>query len=140
MILPDVNILIHAVNADSPRNELIRGWWDNCLSDTIPVYVPWAVILGFVRISTNPRLFNFPLSIEEASAYITSWLDQPPVRIIVPGDGHWQLVEKLLKKAGTAGNLTSDAHLAALAIQWDCILYSTDTHFARFEGLKWKQP
>ncbi len=140
MILPDVNILLHAVNADSPRNEHIRLWWDNCLAGPTPVYLPWVVILGFVRISTNPRLFDAPLSVDEAVGYIRSWLRQPPVRSIVPMDGHWDLVEKLLSHAGTAGNLTTAAHLAALAIQWDCTLYSTDTDFARFPGVKWKQP
>lgn len=140
MILPDVNILLHAVNADSPRNTHIRLWWDNCLAGPTPVYLPWVVILGFVRISTNPRLFDAPLSVDEAAGYIRSWLSQPPVRSIVPRDGHWDLVEKLLRQAGTAGNLTTDAHLAALAIQWDCTMYSTDTDFARFPGVKWKLP
>ncbi len=140
MILPDVNILLHSVNGDSPRNASIRPWWDSCLSGTTPVCLCWTVILGFVRISTNPRLFTLPLTLEEAGDYINSWLDQPPVQIISPREGHWKMVEALLKEAGTAGNLTTDAHLAALAIQWDCTLYSTDTDFARFSGLKWKKP
>ncbi|MDA3939671.1 MAG: hypothetical protein PF693_10210 [Spirochaetia bacterium] len=72
MILPDVNILIHAVNKDSPRNKHIKLWWDNCLSGLIPVYLPWVVILGFVRISTNPRIFSSPLSLSEAADYINS--------------------------------------------------------------------
>jgi hypothetical protein len=140
MILPDVNILIHAINEDSPKNEKIRKWWDSVLSEPTPVFFPWAVLLGFVRISTNPRLFGNPLSIREASTYVRSWLNQPQVTIINPKNGHWDLVEELLHKAGTAGNLTTDAHLAALAIQWDCVIYSTDTDFARFPGVKWKLP
>lgn len=140
MIFPDVNILIHAVNANSPRNARIRQWWDTCLSGTTPVCLSWTVIIGFIRISTNPRLFNQPLNFEEAAEYINAWLDQPPVQIISPREGHWKIVESLLKEAGTAGNLTTDAHLAALAIQWGCTLYSTDTDFARFSGLKWKKP
>lgn len=107
---------------------------------TKPVYLSWIVILGFIRISTNPRLFNSPLTIDEATGYISSWLQLPPVRIITPCEGHWEIVEKLLKQAGTAGDLTTDAHLAALALEWDCTIYSTDTDFARFQGLKWKQP
>lgn len=140
MILPDVNILIHAINADSPKNEYIHSWWDKCLMGTKPVYLTWIVILGFLRISTNPRLFNSPLTIDEAAGYIRSWLRQPPVRIITPSEGHWEMVESLLKQAGTAGDLTTDAHLAALALEWDCTLFSTDTDFARFQGLKWRQP
>jgi len=140
MIIPDVNILIHAVNTESPRNKHICKWWDDCLAGTRPVYLPWVVILGFVRISTNRRIFDAPLSVDEASGFIRSWLNQVAVRTISPREGHWLLVEKLLKEAGTAGNLTTDAHIAALAIQWDCIVYSTDSDFARFPGVKWKQP
>lgn len=139
MILPDVNVLLHAVNSDSPKNESISIWWDQCLSGVHPVYLAWIVILGFVRISTNPRIFNEPLSVSEADDYISDWLKQPPVHIIIPREGHWKIVKELLEEAGTAANLTTDAHLAALALQWDCTVYSTDTDFARFEGLKWKR-
>lgn len=100
----------------------------------------WPVLLGFVRISTNPRIFDHPLTFDEAADYVNAWLDQPPVQIISPREGHWSIVESLLKQAGTAGNLTTDAHLAALAMQWDCTVYSTDTDFARFPMVKWKTP
>ena len=139
MILPDVNVLLHAVNSDSPKNEGIHTWWDHCLIGVRPVYLTWIVILGFVRISTNPRIFNEPLNVSEAGNYISDWLEQPPVDIIIPREGHWEIVQELLEKAGTAANLTTDAHLAALALQWDCTVYTTDTDFARFEGLKWKR-
>lgn len=139
MILPDVNILIHAVNTDAPRNTVIRTWWDHVLSGATPVYLPWIVVLGFLRITTNPRMFLNPLSVDSAEQYIDEWLSQSPVRIINPGEGHWDLVKQLLSQAGTSGNLTTDAHIAALSIQWDCTVYSTDTDFARFSGIKWKQ-
>jgi hypothetical protein len=99
----------------------------------------WIVIRGFVRISTNPRIFSEPLTVSEAGGYVSDWLAQPPVHIILPREGHWETVKELLEEAGTAANLTTDAHLAALALQWDCTVYSTDTDFARFEGLKWKR-
>lgn len=140
MILPDVNVLIHAVNADSPRNDRIRAWWDGCLSGLDAVYLPWVVILGFVRITTNPRIFEHPMSVDEASGYIQSWLDRPPVRTVEAGTGHWQRVSRLLQHAGAAGNLTTDAHLAALAMEHGCVLFSTDTDFARFPGLRWNVP
>lgn len=140
MILPDVNILIHAVNIDSPRHSHICRWWDDCLSGPVPVYIPWVVILGFMRISTNRRIFNTPLTLTEASGYIKAWMEQPLVRTITPREEHWVLIEKLLQEAGTAGNLTTDAHIAAMAIQWDCTVYSTDSDFARFSGVRWKQP
>ena len=139
MILPDVNILVHAVNADSPRNTVIRTWWDHVLSGRTPVYLPWIVILGFLRITTNPRVFSDPLPIGIAERYVDEWLSLSPVRTINPGEGHWHLVKQVLSQAGTSGNLTTDAHIAALSIQWDCTVYSTDTDFARFPGIKWKQ-
>jgi hypothetical protein len=98
------------------------------------------VLLGFLRITTNPRIFESPLTLDEAFEYINGWLSHPAVRMISPRKGHWELMRTLLEKIGTAGNLTTDAHLAALAIQWDCVLYTTDTDFARFQGLKWKRP
>ena len=140
MILPDVNILIHAVNSNSPKNEAIRNWWDETLAGPTPVLIPWAVIIGFVRITTNPRIFEEPLSVKTASKYIRLWTKQLNVRLISPKHGHWDIVEKNLLEAGTGGNLTTDAHIAALALQWDCIIYTTDTDFARFPGIKWKPP
>lgn len=140
MILPDVNVLIHAVNADSPRNDHIRSWLDDSLSGIDPVYLPWVVILGFVRITTNPRLFEHPLSLDDAVSYIQTWLERPPVRTADALPGHWERVSSLLQQAGAAGNLTTDAHLAALAIEHGCVLYSTDTDFARFPGLRWRVP
>ncbi len=76
MLLPDVNILIHAVNSDSPRHSHMLSWWDECLSGPTPVYLPWLVILGFVRITTNLRIFDSTLSLNKASGHIKSWLDQ----------------------------------------------------------------
>ena len=140
MILPDANVLIHAVNAESPRNEHVRQWWDECLSGREPVCLAWAVMLAYVRITTNPRVLQRPLSVDQACGDVASWLSQACVLIVTPLDGHWQLVHALLREAGTAANLASDAHLAALAIQHGCTLYTTDTDFARFPGLSWRQP
>jgi toxin-antitoxin system PIN domain toxin len=138
MILVDVNIPIHAINIDSACHERVRTWWDGALSGAEPVVLPWATIFGFVRITTHPRVMVRPLSLPEASEYVQSWLAQPCVLTLDPTDGHWTLAEKLLRAAGTAGNLTTDAHLAALAIQHGCELYTTDADFGRFPGLRWK--
>ena len=137
MILVDVNIPIHAINRDSRHHDRVRAWWDARLSGTRPVGLAWAVCFGFVRILTNPRIVLPPLGVDEALAYVTSWLKQPCTRIVQPLDGHWDLAASLLKAAGTAANLTTDAHLAALAIQNGCELYTTDSDFARFPGLRW---
>ncbi len=138
MILVDVNIPIHAVNTDSPHHERLCAWWDAQLSGVRPVALPWAVVFGFVRITTNPRILARPLAVDDALEYVDSWFRQPCVRSLDPLDGHWDLTASLLRKAGTAANLTTDAHLAALAIQHGCELCSTDADFARFPGLRWR--
>lgn len=140
MILVDVNILVHAVNRDAPRHERARTWWDERLSDVKPVCLAWASVLGFARITTNRRIVPQTLTIEEAGGYVSSWLAQPCVRVLDPLEGHWTRVEGLLRLAGTAANLTTDAHLAALAMEHGCEVCSTDTDFARFPGLRWSNP
>ena len=140
MILVDVNIPIHAVCRSAQEHDRLRAWWDEQLSGATPVAIPWAVSFGFVRIMTNPRIVQPALRVEEALDYVTSWFGQPCVRVIEPLDGHWELVASLLRHAGVAANLTTDAHLAALAIQHGCELCSTDADFARFRGLRWRNP
>jgi len=140
MRLIDVNILLHAVNTDAPRHRRAMAWLEARLSGEEPVYLAWVTILGFVRIGTNARVLSSPLSVEAASAYIQEWLAQPPVRIAEPREDHWARVEALLLAAGTAGNLTTDAHLAALALEHGCEICSTDSDFARFPGVRWHNP
>ena len=138
--LIDVNMLLHAVNRDAPRHAAAKRWLEQQLSGADPVYLAWVTLLGFVRIVTNPRIVAAPLSVEAASAYVREWLAQPCVRIAAPRDGHWERVEALLRAAGTAGNLTTDAHLAALALEHGATVCSTDSDFARFPGVRWEQP
>jgi len=140
MILVDVNLPVHAVNADSPFHSAARNWWDGALSGIEPVCLGWVTVMGFVRITTNRRIVPNPLSPGEAFAYVDSWFRQPCVRSIDPLRGHWELMKELLEVAGTAGNLTTDAHLAALAMQHGCEVYSTDTDFARFPRVRWTNP
>lgn len=140
MILVDVNIPIHAVSGGARGHDRLRAWWDERLSSASPIAIPWAVSFGFVRIMTNPRIVQPALDVDEALACVASWFAQPCVRVIEPLDGHWELAASLLHHAGAAANLTTDAHLAALAIQHGCELCSTDTDFARFPGLRWHNP
>ncbi len=140
MILVDVNIPVHALSRGSREHGRLREWWDGHLSGVTPVAIPWAVSFGFVRIMTNPRIVSPPLGVEEALGCVSSWFRQPCVRVIEPLDGHWELTASLLRRVGAAGNLTTDAHLAALAIQHGCELCSTDADFARFPGLRWSNP
>lgn len=139
-MLVDVNILVYAANRDAPRHEQARTWWDERLSAAEPVGLAWVSILGFVRITTNPRIVPRPLTVDQADGLVSSWLHQPCVRIVEPLEGHWDRVAQLLRGAGVSGNLTTDAHLAALAMEHSCELCSTDADFGRFPGLRWRNP
>ncbi|HEX5592343.1 MAG TPA: type II toxin-antitoxin system VapC family toxin [Solirubrobacterales bacterium] len=140
MILPDVNLLLYAVDADAPRHAPARAWLEAVLSGTEEVGFAWAVILGFVRISTNARAFEKPLDGSQAFAYVEEWLERPVSLPLAPGPGHVDRMRELLEPLGVAGNLTSDAHLAALAIEHGAELCSSDTDFARFKDLRWRDP
>lgn len=140
MILPDVNLLLYAVDAEAPRHPQARAWLEEVLSGTEEVAFAWAVVLGFVRISTNPSVFQDPFDATEAFGYVEEWLARPVASTLSPGPGHVALMRELLQPLGVAGNLTSDAHLAALAIEHGAELCSSDTDFARFKGLRWTDP
>ena len=102
--------------------------------------LPWAVLLGFLRLSTSPRILPQPLQPGQALEVIEGWFAQPFVFALAPGREHWRILRTLIEEAGTAGNLTTDAHLATLAIENGAELCSTDTDFARFPGLRWTNP
>lgn len=140
MILPDVNLLVHAYDADSPRHPPARHWWEARLSEPGPIGLPWVVTLGFIRIATHPAVFRTPRTVSGACGIVRSWLERPQVMILHPGERHAGLLLSLLESLGTAGNLTTDAHLAALAIEHQAELNSTDADFARFPGLRWRNP
>ena len=140
MILPDVNVLVHAHNSDSAVHQAARLWWDDCLSGSEGVGLAWAAILGFVRITTNRKIVARPLAVVDVMKRISSWLDLPHVHVAQPSDRHFSRLRAELERLGTAGNLTTDAHLAVLAMERGYVLYSTDADFARFAGLRWINP
>jgi uncharacterized protein len=140
MILVDANILLYAEDRQSPRHAVARRWWDAQLSGASPVCLCWTVLGAFIRIGTNPRVFERPLSLDEALSRVQSWLDQPCTRIVHPTDRHWIVFQKLLVEGQAVANLVTDAHLAALACEHGCELISTDTDFSRFPGVKWRNP
>jgi uncharacterized protein len=140
VIVVDLNLLIYATNEDAPMHERARRWWESVLSQGEAVGLAWTVLLGFLRITTNPRVMPRPLSPEQATAIIDDWLGQPSVSPLEPTERHWEILKELMSPLGTAGNLTSDAHLAALAIEHGARLFSTDNDFARFAGVRWVNP
>ena len=140
MILGDANLLLYAVNADLPQHEPARQWWENVLSGTEPIGLPWVVILAFLRLSTNSRIFEQPLDPAKALGYLDEWLSQPVAEPLRPGPNHWAILRNLLEPTGTAGNLTTDAHIAALALEHGGRVDSADNDFQRFAGIKHVNP
>jgi toxin-antitoxin system PIN domain toxin len=140
VIVPDVNLLVHAYNSQSPVHAKARRWWEDCLNGTDPLGLPWVGILGFIRITTNRHILDHPFSPAEACGHVRMWLARPPVSTLHPGDRHAEILFGLLDALGTAANLTTDAHLAALAIEHQAELHSTDADFVRFSGLRWTNP
>jgi hypothetical protein len=140
MKLVDVNLLLYAVNGDSAQHTAAKAWLERVLSEDEPVALPWVVLLAFLRVSTSGRVFARPLSAEQALETVDGWLSLPSVRVLHAGAEHWRIFKSLLAETGTGGNLTTDAHLASMAIEHGCELCSTDTDFLRFPRLKWSNP
>lgn len=140
MILVDANILVYAVDADSPRHRAARRWLEATLSGTTSVAIPWAVVLAFLRLTTRAGILRRPLELSHALGYVDEWLSQPYVAAVAPGPRHWPILRNLLRRTGAGGNLTSDAHVAALAIELGATVCSTDHDFARFPGVEHLDP
>lgn len=140
MILVDANVLVYAIDSDSPHHRAARRWLEGALSGAAPVGFAWVVLLAFLRVTTRPGILRRPLSPEKATAFVDEWLAQPNARAVAPGEGHWQILRTLLKATGTAGNLTSDAHLAAMALERGASICSTDRDFERFPGIERLDP
>jgi uncharacterized protein len=136
----DANLLLYAVNGDSPHHDRARRWLEDVLSGTETVGFAWTVLLAFLRLSTRAVVFPRPLEPGEAFELVDSWLGQPCATIVHPTERHADLLRDLLLPLGTAGNLTSDAHLAAIAIGHGAELCSSDRDFARFGGLRLTDP
>ena len=135
MILVDANLLIYAVNRDSPHHARARSWWEETLSESEEVGLAWIVVLAFIRITTRPGILSNPLSPERAIAYIEEWLAQPYVNLINGCEKQWQIFRNLQLEVGTAGNLTSDTMLASIALELGATIYSADYDFRRFPGV-----
>jgi toxin-antitoxin system PIN domain toxin len=112
-----MNLLIYAVNEDAPLNRKAKAWLESAISGPDTVGFSWIVLLAFLRLTTRPGLFRNPLPIETSLDLVASWLDQPSSTVVNAGPRHLRILRELLLPIGTGGNLTSDAHLAALAIE-----------------------
>lgn len=140
MILIDANLLLYAHVQSFPQHATARTWLDAQMSGGAPVGLPWPSLLGFLRIVTNPRVFERPQSIGAAWEQVRSWLDCDVVWIPQPTERHREILGSLLGDGGIQAGLVPDAHLAALAMEHGLMLCSTDGDFARFRGLRWVNP
>ncbi len=140
MILVDANLLLYAYHPRAQQHEKSRAWLEAALSGPDLVGFAWLTLWAFLRISTNPRVFDRPLSIPEAESAVSSWLAQPGVRILEPGEAHWDILRGLMRDGQTTGPLVMDAVLAAIAVENGATVCTTDRDFSRFSGLKWMNP
>lgn len=136
MRVPDSNVLIYATNASATQHSTARRWLEGALSSTETVGFATVVVLAFVRITTNPRVMKAPMSVSDACDQVDEWLAQAPATMVNPGERHLGIWRELLEGSGTAANLTTDAHLGALAIEHGATLASFDGDFHRFSGLE----
>ncbi len=136
MRVPDANVLLYAADATARHHRTARAWLERALSGTETVGFATVVLLAFVRIATNPRVMTAPLPVPDAFDQVEEWLGQPPATVIHPGRRHFAICRELLAGAGTAANLTSDGHLAALAIEHGATLATFDGDFHRFSPLQ----
>jgi uncharacterized protein len=140
MILPDANTLIYAVNRSSDQHATALKALRQGFDDSRGVAFAWTVLVAFLRLSTRSGIFPRPLSVDDALRVIERWLAHSRALVVHPGEQHTHIIGRLLRSVGTAGNLTTDAHLAALAIEHGATVLSFDRDFARFEGVQWKLP
>jgi len=134
--LPDVNLLLYASDPESDFHQVASSWLEDALGGSEPVGFAQVTLLGYVRLSTNPAVVGTALSPGEAFDQVEEWLAQPPATIAHPGSRHLGIWRSLLEASGSGGNLTTDAHLAALAIEHAAALATFDGDFHRFSGLK----
>ena len=140
MIVPDVNLLLYAHDEAAPQHPAARRWWEALVNGTERVGVPWIVAIGFVRLATHPSVLAHPLATAQAVDYVETWFRAPHVTPLNPGPQHLTLVRRALEAAGVGGNLVTDAHIAALAIEYQAEVHSNDTDLSRFPGLRWRNP
>jgi hypothetical protein len=140
MILIDANVLLYAYNPRAEQHEASRRWLETALSGPELVRFAWLTLWAFLRIATNPRVFERPLAMSEGEALVSSWLTQPAAGVLEPGERHWEILCRLMREGQTSGPLVMDAVIAAIALEHGATLCTTDRDFSRFPGLRWTNP
>jgi toxin-antitoxin system PIN domain toxin len=140
VVVVDANVLLYAVDRASAHHDGSRSWLDGSLAGAEAVGLAWVALLAFIRVATNASIFPSPMSAEEATGQVETWLGAPAAVVPHPTPRHVSVLRGLIRETGTAGNLTTDAHLAALALEHGADLVSYDRDFARFPGLRHRLP
>ena len=140
MIVPDVNLLVYAYNEDSPDHDAALKWWRELLGGTDSVGLPWVVSTRFVRVITNPRVVTLSLSPVTAVEHLMDWFGRDHVVPLEPHDDHLTVFRRNIAVPGDWTNLVTDAHIAALAMEYNAAVHSADSDFGRFSGVRWYNP
>jgi toxin-antitoxin system PIN domain toxin len=140
VVIVDANVLLYAVDSESRAHEQSRAWIDRSLAGGEAVGLAWIALLAFIRIGTNPAILPTPMTTDEATGQVATWLGAPAAVVVNPTSRHASVLAGLLRGTGTGGNLTTDAHLAALAVEHAADIVSYDRDFARFEGIRHRMP
>jgi toxin-antitoxin system PIN domain toxin len=140
MIVLDVNLLIYAYDTTCPDHNKARAWLEDAFSGDEPIGLPWQTLSAFLRVLTYPGLFGERFTMQQVLAIVDQWVEMPQIRVISPGEDHWEFFREMLVGGDVRGKLTTDAELAALTIEYGGVLYTTDRDFARFPGLRWVNP
>ena len=141
MLLPDVNVLIYAhIEESTPDHAAYANWLTRLATGPEPFALSVLILAGFIRVVTNPRVFDPPSTLNQSFAFVSSLLERPTARIVGPGPDHLDIFERQCRDSGAAGKLVADAQHAAVAIEHGCTMVSTDSDFSRFPGLRWQHP
>jgi len=137
--LVDTNVLVYAIDESAPHHQASRHWLNGALSGAAPVGFTWNSLIAFVRLSTHPTIATRPLGVGDAMDVVDTWLGARSARVLQPGPRHASILRQMLS-SGVGGNLTNDAHLAAIAVEHKATVVTFDSDFGRFDGVRWERP
>ncbi len=140
MKIVDVNVLVYVASFESPHHKALHEWWENAMNGDEPIGLCWPSLVGFVRVMTHPKIMPKPVPLQDCVDRVDLWIEHRATQLVYEIDEHWSGYKSLMLETKAIGNLSTDAHLAALAISRGATLVSCDTHFARFRHLRWENP